>query len=106
MADELARVVVLAEKGTPLAEFQKARTDAISRMFNRDKACGKIHSTTKFFVELDDSVSALLLKARREALEEAANLVEPSPEDEGTSQYANDKDLANRIRALADKEAG
>ena len=59
--------VVLAEDGTPMADFQKLRTDAIGRMFDRDKGCGTIHTTSKFYVELDACVESLLASSTTEA---------------------------------------
>lgn len=52
--------VELAEEGTLLAKFQKDRTDAISEMFNRDKDCGRMHTTSQFFAKLDDGVRQIL----------------------------------------------
>ena len=66
---EISSEVVLAEEGTPLAKFQKDRTDAISRMFDRDKMCGKIHTTSKFFVDLDNSVRKIILSQEVKILE-------------------------------------
>ena len=51
--------VKLAEEGTPLAIFQKERTDAISEMFDGKYADG-IYPTSKFFARLDNCVSSLL----------------------------------------------
>lgn len=54
--------VELAEEGTPLAVFQKERTDAISEMF--DNAYGengaRLYPTSKFFARLDRCFSQTL----------------------------------------------
>ncbi len=44
--------VVLAPEGTPLARFQKERTDAISEMFDNEDEHG-IYPTGKFFARID-----------------------------------------------------
>ena len=41
--------VMLEPEDTPLGEFQKERTDAISEMFDGKDECG-IYPTTKFFI--------------------------------------------------------
>ena len=55
--------VRLAEEGTPLATFQKERTDAISEMFDNVDECG-IYPTSTFFARLDACVEKLLKKSR------------------------------------------
>ena len=55
--------VVLAAEGTPMARFQKERTDAISEMFDNEDEHG-IYPTTKFFVRLDKIVSDELAAER------------------------------------------
>ena len=47
-----------------VGDFQKARTDAMSRMFDRDKHCGGIHTTSIFYAELDDAFRTLLAKEK------------------------------------------
>lgn len=54
----LEKKVVLSPEGTPLGDFQKARTDAMSAMFERDGRCGKIHSTSKLYADLDTAFLA------------------------------------------------
>ena len=66
--------VVLAEEGTPLARFQKDRTDAISAMFDRDKMCGRMHTTSKFFADIDNSVREILVQERQKSVERIAAL--------------------------------
>ena len=51
--------VRLEPEDTPMGEFQKERTDAISEMFDNPDDCG-IYPTTKFFVRLDNCVRKLL----------------------------------------------
>lgn len=51
--------VMLEPEDTPLGEFQKERTDAISEMFDGKDECG-IYPTTKFFIRLDNCVRKLL----------------------------------------------
>ncbi len=51
--------VVLELGNTPMGEFQKERTDAISEMFDNKDEYG-IYPTTKFFVRLDNCVRKLL----------------------------------------------
>lgn len=60
--------VTLAEEGTLMAEFQRDRTDAISAMFDRDKMCGTLHTTSQFFADLDNSVQRLLKEERQRTL--------------------------------------
>jgi hypothetical protein len=63
------REVELAEEGTPLAIFQKERTDAISEMFDTKYANG-IYPTSRFFARLDkcfsDQLSLALAKRDEE----------------------------------------
>jgi hypothetical protein len=73
--------VVLAEEGTPLADFQKARTDAISRMFERDEMCGTIHTTSRFFAELDTAFTSLLATRQTELYEKVRETIEKIPLD-------------------------
>lgn len=61
--------VILAASGTPLAVFQKERTDAISEMFDNVDECG-IYPTGKFFARLDKCVSSLIDSVHAAALEE------------------------------------
>lgn len=51
--------VKLAKKGTPLATFQKVRTDAISEMFDNPDKYG-LYPTGIFFAKLDACVEQLL----------------------------------------------
>ena len=41
--------------------FVDDRTKAISAMFDRDKGCGTLHTTSLFFEDLDSSVNSSLL---------------------------------------------
>lgn len=61
--------VELAEKGTPLAIFQKERTDAISEMFDNKYADG-IYPTGKFFARIDECVRQLLTTEREKVIKE------------------------------------
>lgn len=61
--------VILAASGTPLAVFQKERTDAISEMFDNVDECG-IYPTGKFFARLDKCVSSLIDSVHAAALDE------------------------------------
>jgi len=51
--------VTLEPENTPMGEFQKERTDAISEMFDNEDAYG-IYPTSRFFARLDDCVRKLL----------------------------------------------
>jgi hypothetical protein len=65
--------VFLAAEGTPLAVFQKVRTDAISEMFDNADESG-IYPTSKFFARLDNCVAQLLTTlevTHQQELEEA-----------------------------------
>lgn len=59
MTSPTPQSVVLAPIGTPLAVFQKERTDALREMFNNEDEYG-IYPTTKLFVRLDKCVENLL----------------------------------------------
>ena len=61
--------VTLAKEGTPLATFQKIRTDAISEMFDNVDEYG-IYPTTRFFAKLDAAVSTLLAEERSRIVRE------------------------------------
>lgn len=52
--------VKLAKEGTPMAIFQKERTDAISEMFDGIDDYG-IYPTSRFFARLDKCVETLLV---------------------------------------------
>lgn len=52
-------LVTLEPKDTPMGEFQKERTDAISEMFDNADRNG-IYPTSKFFARLDNCVRKLL----------------------------------------------
>jgi len=56
--------VVLAEKGSIMAEFQKERTDAISEMFDGVDEHG-IYPTSKFFARLDKAVEKALSRQKK-----------------------------------------
>ena len=51
--------VILELENTPMGEFQKERTDAISEMFDNVDENG-IYPTTRFFIRLDNCVRSLL----------------------------------------------
>ena len=51
--------VTLEPENTPMGEFQKERTDAISEMFDNEDGYG-IYPTGRFFARLDDCVRKLL----------------------------------------------
>jgi len=55
--------VILEPVDTPLGEFQKERTEAISEMFDDADELG-LYPTTKFFVRLDNCVRKLLQAER------------------------------------------
>lgn len=65
--------VKLAEEGTPLAIFQKERTDAITDMFNNEYG-GGLYPTTQFFCRLDQCVSKLLSEQRQSIIEKVEGL--------------------------------
>ena len=96
--------VKLAEDGTPLAQFQKDRTDAISEMFNRDGLCGKLHSTSRFFALLDASVERLLLRDRAAFLEKVMPDEEKFMQGERLSEFLEGYNAAlSEIRNRAKK---
>jgi len=66
--------VVLAPEGTPLAVFQKERTNAISEMFDNVYANG-IYPTSHFFARIDKCVEELLDEQRRQADERLREVV-------------------------------
>ena len=51
--------VVLEPEDTPIGQFQKERTEAITEMFDNEGECG-IYPTGRFFVRLDNCVRRLL----------------------------------------------
>lgn len=51
--------VIIEPENTPLGQFQRERTDAISEMFDNVDENG-IYPTTKFFIRLDNCVRSLL----------------------------------------------
>ena len=55
--------VVLEPENTPMGQFQKERTDAISEMFNNVDENG-IYPTSRFFARLDNCVRNLLALER------------------------------------------
>jgi hypothetical protein len=61
--------VTLAPEGTPLAQFQKERTDAISEMFDNKYEDG-IYPTSHFFSRLDRCVEDLLKVTEQRVKEE------------------------------------
>lgn len=63
------KIKVIIEEGTPLAEFQKVRTDAISEMFDTKNELG-IYQTSRFFAKLDDCVRSLLSQTATQTREE------------------------------------
>lgn len=71
--------VTLAPEGTPLAVFQKERTDAISEMFD-NKYSNDIYPTSHLFARLDSCVEMLLTSreslATRAAIERAIAVAE------------------------------
>lgn len=73
--------VQLAEEGTPLAEFQKARTDAMSRMFDRDEMCNQIHTTSQLYSELDQAFTKILTTYGNARVEEIIKTVQEMRED-------------------------
>ena len=88
--EDLDREVKLAEEGTLMAKFQKDRTDAISRMFDRDRMCGKIHTTTQFFVDLDKSVGEII-KSLLQELDEECEKMKREELFVGETQYRYEK---------------
>lgn len=56
----------IAPEGTALYDFQKARTDAMSAMFDRDGRCAVIHTTSKLYTDLDDAARRLLSRTKEE----------------------------------------
>jgi len=67
---KLAEAVELEPEGTPMGDFQKLRTDALSEMFEGRSANG-IYPITRFFVRLD-AWARTVLAALREAQEALA----------------------------------
>lgn len=75
--------VILAEEGTLLAKFQKDRTEAISYMFKRDgDRCGTIHTTTKLFADLDNSVREIILSQELALLKSVEEWAEGKKKDQ------------------------
>lgn len=62
--------VTLAEEGTPLAVFQKERTDATSEMFDNVDDEGGIYPTSHLFARLDACVASLLRSQSVRVVEE------------------------------------
>ena len=67
-------LVELEPQGTPIGNFQKERTEAISEMFDHPDESG-IYPTSKFFARLDDCVNGLLKAQAEEIKRELDGLI-------------------------------
>lgn len=90
--------VKLAPEGTLMAAFQKTRTDAVSAMFDRDKMCGTIHTTSHLYADLDNAVRSAIRQAREERdAEISKKLNEILKEAGGESAYDRVNTLAAQL---------
>lgn len=96
--------VKLAEEGTPLAVFQKERTDAISEMFD-NKYDNGIYPTSKFFARLDNCVIKLLSQLREEASMETARKIALSANSAGLApkELTSDEDWKAEVKKIKEE---
>ena len=93
--------VILAPAGTPLARFQKERTDAISEMFDGEDTNG-IYPTSHFFARLDKCFSEELSRISKEA-EERGRRKGYKLGYYGKDSYKSDLYIAEATAAAYDK---
>ena len=74
--------IELGEEGTPLARFQKERTNAISEMFDGEDSLG-IYPTSRFFCRLDRCFNSELASAKKRGEENMKNKVEAQAQEAG-----------------------
>lgn len=91
MNQNYSEEVRLADEGTPMAVFQKERTDAISEMFSNKFADG-IYPTSIFFARIDNCVEKLIHQARVSALEEAVETINQEIGSGGVREYTFGKE--------------